>query len=227
MAASIGGGLKSASLCRSFAARCRGGWDGCPSICLRICSITAGSFSRWAFPTTCIPGRVWYDLEHLDFANLTGQASGKYNQLEQLWQQLVNSSDRRHLKTLDQDEEFIRYRGSAPDFYPRLPRECAGDVVTVRITAVEPLIQRIERLPCTMSHSFLALYKKWICELERCSFPESSIQPLRHRYDDLNGLIGTLPASMKCQAWGDLQRCYCMDRNCPHPCPASPVGVGY
>src|SRR5690606_16622101 len=95
---------------------------------------------RWQFFSLGIPdnmyprARVWYDMEHLDFANLSGQASGKYDQLEQLWQQLVNSSDRRHLKTLDQDEEFIRYYGRAPDFYPRLPRECAGDVVTVRIT---------------------------------------------------------------------------------------------
>lgn len=188
---------------------------------------------RWQFFSLGIPdnmyprARVWYDMEHLDFANLSGQASGKYDQLEQLWQQLVNSSDRRHLKTLDQDEEFIRYRGRAPDFYPRLPRECAGDVVTVRVNAVEPLIERIERLPCTMSHSFMAMYKSWICELEMCSAPSLEVEPLRHRYNDLNGLIGMLPSFMMCPRGVSLEPCRCMGIHCPTPCPPSPVGVGY
>ncbi len=188
---------------------------------------------RWQFFSLGIPdnmyprARVWYDMEHLDFANLSGQASGKYNQLEQLWQQLVNSSDRRHLKTLDQDEEFIRYRGTAPDFYPRLPYECAGDLVTVRINAVEPLIQNIQRLPCTMSQAFMGLYRPWICGLETCSFPDGQIQPLRHRFDDLKSFIGRLPRTLNCPAGNDLQRCFCMGPGCPTPCPPSPVGVGY
>lgn len=188
---------------------------------------------RWQFFSLGIPdnmyprARVWYDMEHLDFANLSGQASGKYDQLEQLWQQLVNSSDRRHLKTLDQDEEFIRYYGRAPDFYPRLPRECAGDVVTVRITTVEPLIQQIEALPCTMSTSFMRLYDKWRCELELCMFPDIFVEPLRERYDDLNDLRGLLPTSMRCPSLKDLEHCYCEGRGCPPPCPPSPVGVGY
>lgn len=190
---------------------------------------------RWQFFSLGIPdnmyprARVWYDLEHLDFANLTGQASGKYNELEQLWQQLVSSSDRRHLKTLDQDEEFIRYRGSAPDFYPRLPRECAGDVVTVRITAVEPLITRIERLPCTISQAFMGIYDPWSCGLEACGFPPSQITPLKHRYDDLHTFVQSLPSSMRCNAGGDIMAR--MPCTCPSPgacaCPPSPVGVGY
>lgn len=175
--------------------------------------------------------RKWFDLEGpLNIPNLaSGPALQEFNKLEQSWQQLVSSSDRRHLKTLDQDEEFIRYRGSAPDFYPRLPRECAGDVVTVRITAVEPLITRIERLPCTISQAFMGMYDPWSCGLEACGFPPSQITPLKHRYDDLHTFVQSLPSSMRCNAGGDIMAR--MPCTCPSPgacaCPPSPVGVGY
>lgn len=190
---------------------------------------------RWQFFSLGIPdnlhprGRVWYDLEHVNFASLSSASAQEYGKLEQLWQQLVNSPDRRHLKTLDQDEEFFRYRGWSPDFYPRLSRECSGDVESMRINAVEPLIERIERLPCTISQAFMGIYDPWSCGLEACGFPPSQIAPLKHRYDDLHTFVRTLPSSMRCDAGGDIlarMPCPCpMPGACP--CPPSLVGVGY
>ena len=188
---------------------------------------------RWQFFSLGIPhnqyprARVWYDLEHLDFVNLPGSSAQHYSELETYWQKLVNSPDRKHLQTLDQDEEFARYSGMSPDFYPRLSRQCLGDVVSVRVAAVEPYLKEVERLPCTMSQRFLSLYRAWICSLESCVFPDALIDPLRHRYDDLKTFVNGLPDDLKCEKVSTPERCKCEGLNCPPPCPPSPVGVGY
>ena len=54
---------------------------------------------------------------------------------------------------------------------------------------VDPLVARINKLPCSMSGSFLSLYSTWICRLQRCGADAQAISPLKQRFDDLSQLV--------------------------------------
>ena len=183
---------------------------------------------------TDIRADVWWDVEHSDMSSLDGDVSQLLQQLNENLQQLQSSPQHPDLYPLDNDDEFMRYQGSHPDFYPRLGRMCETDPQVVYMTDVSrldkngmpnprSLLTRIERRPCTMSASFTSMYRRWICELEMCGFDNSAIDPLRHRYDDLTQFM----RSQNCpNTPGSLTPCKCPPKtSCP--CPPSPVGVGH
>jgi hypothetical protein len=134
--------------------------------------------------------------------------------------------------TLDYEDYIRMFPNHSPDFYPRLARLCNSDPNTVYFSGVsrvdqngkpnpKSLLSRIDRLPCTMSQGFTTMYKKWICELEKCGFPDGQIEPLRQRYQDLAQFAGTQGCSI-----GNLPApCTCPPMT-TCTCPPSPVGVG-
>lgn len=200
--------------------------------------------NHWQFSTLGIShndyprSRVWWDIEHSDLAALDGAIDSNKQILDQNLQRLQTNPNAADLYPLDNDDEFIRYRGwRPPDFYPRLSRLCIADVDAVYNSAVSRLDQngrpnrnslltRIDRLPCTMSGSFAGMYRSWICELEQCTAPDGDIDPLRQRYGDLQQFMGTL-GSIGCSRPANLQPCLPPMPPLPlPPCPPSPVGVG-
>ena len=87
---------------------------------------------------------------------------------------------------LDRDDEFIAWRGSAPDFHPRLGVSCTLDpnVVYVR---VQQLLTRIDGQPRTtrtassgvpgnMARAFLGMYRAQLAALQRLPPPLSAAQ---------------------------------------------------
>jgi len=200
--------------------------------------------NHWQYNTLGIPwndfprSRVWWDIEHADLAALDSAIDSNKQLLDQNLQTLQANPNQAELYPLDNDDEFLRYSGDAPEFYPRLRRMCVSDPQVVYLTAVSrtdsngrpnpnSLLSRIDRLPCTMSASFVGMYRSWICELEQCGAPDGDIDPLRQRYGDLQQFMGLLPVNLQCSRPGNLQRCYPpMPPAPPPPCPPSSVGVG-
>jgi TadE-like protein len=197
--------------------------------------------NHWQYNTLGIPyndyprSRVWWDIEHSDLAALDGVIDSSKQLLDQNLQLLQTNPSRADLYPLDNDEEFLRYTGNTPEFYPRLGRLCMSDPNVLYLSAVSrtdldghpnpnSLLSRIDRLPCTMSGSFTGMYRSWICGLERCDAPDGDIDPLRQRYGDLQQFMGTLGA-VGCSRPANLQRCICPPMT-TCPCPPSPVGVG-
>lgn len=185
--------------------------------------------NRWQFHSLGIGdnlaprGRVWWDIEHNDLVALDPEIGNFKARLDAAQQQLLSNPHPEYLYPLDQDVEFRIYYGQSPDFYPRLGGGCSLDVNDVRSNQFERLLTRIERLPCTMSRSFLGLYREWICRLERCQAGNASITPLQNRYDDLRQLVNALPPELGCGQAGLLQPCDAcdpMDAQCLSQCPA-------
>jgi hypothetical protein len=179
--------------------------------------------------------RVWWDIEHSDLTALEPAIDQNKQLLDTNHQLLTTNPNQADLYPLDNDDEFIRYTGSAPEFHPRIGRICMSDPQVLYLSAISrvdqdghsnpnSLLSRIDRLPCTMSSSFTSMYRSWICELEQCGFNDGDIDPLRQRYGDLQQFMGTL-GSLGCSRPPNLQRCVCPPMSfCP--CPPSPVGVG-
>jgi hypothetical protein len=203
--------------------------------------------NQWQFYSLNIPWNnsiralVWWNIEHADLATLDAAISQNLQLLNNNLQTLQTAPTRPFLYPLDADDEFNRYNNgentttwSSPDFYPRLARACQSDpnvVYNQFVSRIGPngkanpnsLLSRIDNLPCSMSTSFLNLYKKWICQLEQCQFSDGAIDPLRQRYNDLSQFVGTLRG---CKKFGPLKRCECPPgKTCT--CPPSPVGVGF
>ncbi len=197
--------------------------------------------NHWQYNSLNIPdndsprSRVWWDIEHADLTALDPAIDTNKQLLDTNLQRLQSNPRQADLYPLDNDDEFLRYTGDAPEFYPRVSRLCQADAEAVYFSAVSrvdrngrplpnSLLTRIDRLPCTMSSSFIGIYTSWICELEQCGAPDSEIDPLRQRYGDLQQFMGTL-TSLGCSRPPNLQRCICPPMSfCP--CPPSPVGVG-
>lgn len=79
------------------------------------------------------------------------------------------ASFRDALAPLDRDDEFIKYRGSAPDFYPRLNRFCSLDheLADARVNDLIDRIQgrddpRVPEVAERMTEAFIALYESVI-----------------------------------------------------------------
>ena len=197
----------------------------------------------WQYSTLGIPwndyprSRIWWDIEHADLAALDPAIDSNKQLLDQNLQRLQANPNKADLYPLDNDDEFIRYSygGTPPEFYPRLGRLCMSDANALYLSAISrldqdghpnrnSLLSRIDRLPCTMSGSFIGMYTSWICRLEQCGAPDGDIDPLRQRYGDLQQFMATL-GFLGCSRPGDLQRCVCPPM-AVCPCPPSPVGVG-
>ncbi len=197
--------------------------------------------NHWQFSSLGIPyndyprSRAWWDIEHSDLTALDPAIDTNKRLLDENLQLLQANPRQADLYPLDNDDEFLRYTGDAPEFYPRVSRLCMPDAEAVYFSAISrvdrngrpitnSLLSRIDRLPCTMSSSFSEMYRSWICQLEQCGAPDSDIDPLRQRYGDLQQFMGSL-GSLGCSRPSNLQRCVCPPMSfCP--CPPSPVGVG-
>lgn len=197
--------------------------------------------NQWQFYSLGIPTNnhirayIWWDIDHTDLSKFDGDLDSTRDALDKNLQTLQSSAHRADLYPLDNDEEFIRYQGwRPPDFYPRLNRVCMSVPEEVYRSAVSrldtdghpnpnSLLSRIDRVPCNLSQGFTSMYRRWICELEMCGAPDSAIEPLRQRYNDLAKFM----ASQGCSGPpAPLQRCKCPPMT-TCPCPPSPVGVGH
>ena len=182
--------------------------------------------------------RVWWDIEHADLAGLDGATARNKQPLDQNLQQLQTNPNQADLDPLDDDDEFQRDSGNAPEFYPRLESLCMADADALSLRAISrtdsngrsnpnALLSRIDRLPCSMSGSFIGMYRVWIKKLEECGAADGDIDPLRQRYGDLQQFMATL-GSVGCSRPDNLQGSRPPMLPIPSPsCPASPVGVGY
>jgi len=174
--------------------------------------------NRWQFFTMVLSSNEsirafnWYDIEHDELALLDADIAQNWQRVQELSQQMQENPRKCLLYPLDRDTEWRQYYGTWRDFYPRA-RGCSLDADHVGRNIVAPLIQRIQRLPCTLGGAFAGMYRSWICGLEACGYPDGEIQPLRDKYNDLRGLGCGI---------GDLgMRCVC--RMPPCVCPPSPV----
>jgi len=104
-----------------------------------------------------------------DLLNLPAAASQK-SQYKQAEQQTISVYMKPEMFVLDRDDEFIAWRGTAPDFHPRLGVLCALDpnVVAPR---VQQLLARIDGqprapravgqgVPRNMANAFLSMYQQ-------------------------------------------------------------------
>lgn len=108
---------------------------------------------------------------------------------QQAMQQTTAIYMRREMEVLDRDDEFYAWRGSSPDFHPRLPRFCSLDVMDARQRYVERHIPRIDSqprpsnpnydppgVPHRMASAFLGMYRQQLRVLENTPPPLSSAQ---------------------------------------------------
>ena len=105
---------------------------------------------------------------------------------------IENNPRRQLLIALDQDPEFIAWRGGAPDFHPRVStRTFELDVDWVREQRVESLLSSIERLPQTMARSTIGLYREQIDESEP-PLSDAAIAELERKIQELEDYLGRL-----------------------------------
>lgn len=104
--------------------------------------------------------------------------------------QIDNAPFRSQLDALERDPEFIAWRGSAPDFHPRIRSFCSTEVDTVIATCVNPLLLRIERLPVRMANASIALYREQL--RSQPPLPESVQAELRRKIAALEAWIDDL-----------------------------------
>lgn len=187
--------------------------------------------NRWQFHSLGIGDnaaprtRVWWDIEHSDLSALDPAISQYLSRLDNAQQRMMALPRTEYLKPWDQDIEFHIYGGSTGwhNFYPRLRHTCSLDAASVQQDQVADLLDRIERLPCTVAQSYINLYATWICRMERCGANAQATAPLRDRHDALRQFVNALPQSMRCSRVGALQPCdLCdpMDVRCLSQCPA-------
>jgi hypothetical protein len=156
----------------------------------------------------------WYEIEHDELAQLDNDIATNWDRVQELFEQMHNNPRKCLLYPLDRDPEWQHYYGTRPpNFYPRA-RGCSADVDYVARNIVPNLLRQINAVPRNVAGRFSTMYDSWICSLEACGFPDSEIQPLRDKYNDLQGITGGSPrGSMRCV--------------CPPPgvcaCPPSPI----
>jgi hypothetical protein len=113
---------------------------------------------------------------------------------DQSYQRIVTFPLRPALFVLDRDVEFLRWYGPPPrDFHPRLPGFCSLDVMSVQGDNVPRLIERIERVPRTMTEAFLRMYESELNML--LAIPPGSRSPAQNaRIAELQQNIAILEA---------------------------------
>jgi len=123
---------------------------------------------------------------------------------------LLNAPCWRGLQPLDNDDEFRRYRGSSPDFHPRLQKFCSLDL-ELAAERVEKLIDKIRgkverdadgkvisRTPCVaekMAKAFIGLYKWAIFTLQGRPGTAGEIAQLQAKIDILEKFVQQLQSS--------------------------------
>ena len=106
---------------------------------------------------------------------------------------IENNPDRGLLMALEDDEEFIDWYGSAPDFHPRVStRNYQLDRDWVRRNRVQPLLDSIDRLPQTMVSATIALYRAQLNSQPPLS--ESIQGQLRQKIEQLTQYLDRLRA---------------------------------
>jgi len=155
--------------------------------------------NRWQYQTLGFGNnrsrraKSWYRIEPGDFSELTGL----FTALQQAHTALKANSSGRLLDPLDRDDEFIRYTGAAPNFYPRLRRICSDDPAAVQQLAEELVTGGIRRLPRRMAGSFKGMYQQEIDRLEdldpKPPGTDQQIAALQKKIDQLNRFVAALP----------------------------------
>ena len=137
--------------------------------------------------------KSWYRIEPSDFAELTGLLTA----LQEADGKLKANPSARFLDPLDRDDEFIRYTGSAPNFYPRLRRACTDDPAAVQQLARTLITGGIQRLPRRMAGSFKGMYQREIDRLNKLDpkppGTDQQIAALQQKIDQINRFIAALP----------------------------------
>lgn len=88
---------------------------------------------------------------------------------------IVGAPFRHELEPLDRDQEIRDWYGYYHEFHPRIQHFCSADRSLVQQEYVPELVQRIERLPRTMTNFFLGMYR------EQKAFYQSQLQSLQNR----------------------------------------------
>ncbi len=98
---------------------------------------------------------------------------------DRAYQAILGMANYEYLRVLDDDVDFNYYRGSAPDFHPRIrPNLCELDPEVVWEEKVKPLVDhtddqgrpvkgQISKVPRTMTDAFQGLYSREVARLER------------------------------------------------------------
>ena len=127
---------------------------------------------------------------------------------------LLNAPFQPQLAPLDRDEEFLYYRGYAPDFHPRLrmftslDRELASRRVEDLVDRIQGKVERDEQgritrripgVPEKMTRAFIRLYESVIEQLESQSQPgppppgvQAQIRELERKIEILRQFLATL-----------------------------------
>jgi len=124
------------------------------------------------------------------------ELAGDLAQFQQAYARLASNPDQANLDVLDRDDEFIRYRGfPPPDFHPTIGGLCTEDMQLVRNDSrFQQLLDRITRLPGSMSRAFIGLYQQEINRLQALQPPPTQeIQRLETLVEQLNQFLGSLP----------------------------------
>ena len=132
-------------------------------------------------------------LYRLEPDQLPGFDMSLQARLTQAHQAMASNPLAANLDPLDRDAEFIRYRGSPPEFHPRVIG-CSADLTIVEIQLIEPLIRRINRLPGTMARALINLYQREINRLQAMNPPlVQLIRQLQQKIDQLNSFLRAVP----------------------------------
>lgn len=103
---------------------------------------------------------------------------------------IVNAPFQIQLAALDRDPEFIAWRGTAPDFHPRVGRFCETDRQIVLENQVASVIRRISQVPQRMARASIRLYQQQIDS--QPDLPEAARQELQRRIDALEAWLDTI-----------------------------------
>lgn len=128
----------------------------------------------WQYGNLGLPGnetrRIEYTYDY-DLSRYDPEAAGRTTAAANA---LLSNPDRPALAVLDSDQElhdWFHPGTSNPalydDFHPRPPSACTSDPETLRKLALEPLLERIERVPERMARRFLRMYQEQLQTLRQ------------------------------------------------------------
>lgn len=101
-----------------------------------------------------------------------------------------NAPFRSQLDALDRDQEFIDWRGFAPDFHPRVGRFCESNPQSVLANQVASVVRRISQLPRRMALASIRLYQEQLAS--QPDLPEPARQELQRKIDALRAWLSTI-----------------------------------
>jgi len=153
----------------------------------------------------------WYRLDPAFFPELQGDVQ----RLVLANARLKRNPTRFNLDPLDRDPEFFFYRLRArlgfpgtdippvipenteirvPDFHPRARQLCNINVPSHQTGSVQPMVQRIQRLPGRMAQAFMGLYEREIARLQQMvPPPQGEIDNLQQKLQQMERFRDSLP----------------------------------